>query len=122
MGILDRFFNKRTGIRGEDVACKYLRKKGYRILARNYDLGFAELDIVAEKGGSAVFVEVKTRTTQNGPHPEEAVDARKLRKIEGGAEAFLARNGIADASWRIDIIAVEQTDSGLKVTKHIEGA
>ncbi|MDZ7816429.1 MAG: YraN family protein [Planctomycetota bacterium] len=122
MGILDRFFNKRTGRLGEELACKYLRKKGYRILARNYDLGFCELDIVAEKDGAAVFVEVKTRTTEQGPYAEEAVDARKMRKIEGGAEVFLARNGISDAEWRIDIIAVEETGKGLEVTRHIEGA
>jgi len=71
------------GNKGEDLAAKFLRKQGYRIIRRNYSAPSGEIDIIAEDRGTVVFVEVKTRTDDLFGLPVEAVGYRKrLRMIE----------------------------------------
>jgi putative endonuclease len=81
---------KVIGSLGEDIACRFLRSKGYKILAKNYRKPWGEIDIIAEKGTSVRFVEVKTVSRERlGHEPEELVDARKLRKIARTAELYM---------------------------------
>ena len=81
---LRRVAKKSLGQRGEDAAAKFLKRKGYRILARHVDSRLGELDIIAVDGRTVVFVEVKTRTYDDAGHPAEAIDARKQQPHDAG--------------------------------------
>ena len=94
------------GRRGEVAACRYLRRHGYRILAQRFRTRIGEIDLVAEEGGEIVFVEVKTRRGDRCGTPEEAVDARKRRRLARLAQAFLQQRRLEDRPCRFDVIAV----------------
>ena len=95
-----------TGRLGEKLAARYLRKKGYRILAKNYRTRYGEIDIVARDGGVLCFVEVKTRTSLEFGHGDEFIDRHKMRQIAGVAEAFASKHGLDDMSQRFDCVFV----------------
>ncbi len=103
---------KEIGQIGEDIAVKYLKKRGYKIADRNFQadikgLKFGELDIVAKKDGIIVFVEVKCLKQEVGIAPEERVDFKKRETIGKMAEIWFGRNRIPpDTPWQIDVIAV----------------
>ena len=100
---------KRTiGDKGEDFAVKYLRKKHYKILERNYSGKFGEIDIIVKDGEYIVFVEVKTRSGDEYGAPCEAVDARKREKYFKVAEEYLLRNGKSDSPCRFDVVEIEK--------------
>jgi putative endonuclease len=121
VSILDAF-RKALGRRGEDAAGKFLKSKGMKILDRNFRTDMGEIDIVAMDGDTVVFVEVKTRTNADKWVPEDAVDERKLRKIESSGRIFLKYFKKPYRTWRIDIVAIENSDGELRVTRHIAGA
>jgi putative endonuclease len=68
---------KPLGSKGEDLAVRFLEKKGYRILSRNFRTPVGEIDVIAEDRNTLVFIEVKTRTDDSFGHPFEAVTFRK---------------------------------------------
>lgn len=94
------------GQRGERAAARHLKRLGYRIVARGARSGLGELDLVAVDGRIVVFVEVKTRASQDAGHPSEAVDAAKQRRLTRLALGFLKRRGLLDCAARFDIVAV----------------
>lgn len=102
---------RRTGIHGETYAYWYLRRHGYVFVARNYrvpeDKG--EIDLVGYDGSVLAFVEVKTRsgTEEHPGQPEEAMTSEKRRHLERMAGRFLAERRCRDASWRFDLVAIE---------------
>jgi putative endonuclease len=103
----ERHFPRKTlGQRGEAAAMKYLRRRGYKILARGDRLGHGELDLVALDQRTIVFVEVKTRQSQDAGHPAEAVDGEKQRQLTRLALSFLKRYGLLEHPARFDIIAI----------------
>lgn len=118
--------SKDTGILGEKIGERYLERKGYKILERNYSPRFisgplrGEIDIVAKKEDLIVFVEVKAlrlaSLAQGEPfNPEDKVDFAKQRKIIKTAESWLIRNKISlETKWQIDILAI---NINLKVKK-----
>lgn len=81
--------NKETGKLGEDMAAKFLEAKGYKILDRNYSTKFGELDIIALDNNVLVFVEVKTKTSDQFGSPEEMITPHKLRQIRNTAQSYL---------------------------------
>jgi putative endonuclease len=103
------------GRRGERAAEKYLRRSGYRIVARNFRAAGAEIDIVAMEGETLVFVEVKTRRSRDAGAPEEAVDERKQKQIRRAAEMFAARYRAEDVTMRFDIVAVDASGERLEI-------
>lgn len=105
---LRRLFPKRTlGQRGEAAAARFLQWRGYKIIARSDRLKRRdELDIVAVRGKTIVFVEVKTRSSSDDGHPAEAVDAAKQRRLSRLAVTFLKRHGLLEYPARFDVIAV----------------
>jgi len=108
--------NKKLGRLGEEKACKYLKKQGYKILERNYNNPFGEVDIIAQKGDIIAFVEVKTRLTDKYGAPSEAVNAARKRKYVLAANYYL-REKLDDYIVRFDIIEVFRGD-----INHIESA
>jgi len=94
------------GRRGERAAERYLRRRGYKIVARGARDRLGELDLVAVDRRTVVFVEVKTRRTARAGHPADAVDARKQRKLANLALRFLQRHQLVECSSRFDVVAV----------------
>jgi putative endonuclease len=101
-------WDKALGRQGEDLAHRYLQDKNYRIVARNYRTpnGSAELDIIARQGPTVVFVEVKSRESNEFGLPERNVDRDKRRNIIRGAYDFLRRSGHDPKQVRFDIVSI----------------
>ena len=99
------------GQRGEAVAARFLRKKGYRIVTRSHRSSVGELDLVAvdphdPRGPTLVFVEVKTRSGQSAGFPEEAVGRKKQIKLSQLAVQYRARYQLTETPARFDVVAV----------------
>jgi len=93
------------GKKGEELAASHLLANGYAILARNWWYGKYEIDIVARKGDTVAFVEVKSRSGDLFGTPEEGVSRQKERHIAEAADAFIRRHGL-DVEARFDIVSV----------------
>ncbi len=94
------------GAQGERAAQRHLKRRGYRIVARNFRAAGAEIDLVAMDGETLVFVEVKTRRSDDAGAPEEAVDARKQTRMRRAAEAFAIQYRVGEREMRFDIVAI----------------
>lgn len=103
---MDRIFNKVVGNNGEEIAYKYLKKKHYKILARNYKNPIGEIDIIAKQKDIIVFVEVKTRLSDYFGLPREAVDEHKQEKIRRVALGYLKHSRAMDSLIRFDVIEI----------------
>lgn len=109
-----------TGKLGEDFAVQHLLTKGYRIAARNYCAGRAEIDIIAwENDRLLVFVEVKTRSSELFGGPEGAVTRKKQAATARAAGAYMESIGY-DWAVRFDTIAVVLERGKLRQLRHIE--
>ncbi len=110
---------QRVGGLGEDLACRYLKRKGYKILERNFQKREGEIDILAwdKKAKMLVFVEVKTRTGGDFGEPQEAVNFFKQRKLLRTAYAYLNKKGLEE-DFRIDIVGI--TLDYVKRSAHLE--
>jgi putative endonuclease len=94
------------GKTGEKLAMSYLQARGYTIIVRNYRLRFGEIDIIADDGGTLVFVEVKTRVgTMFGP-PFESVTLHKQRQMSRVALEYIGRYDLTDRQARFDVVGV----------------
>ena len=112
---------KNLGNAGELFAANYLESHGYKILAKNFRVRSAEIDIVAEVDDVIVFVEVKTRSDIKHGLPSEAVNFRKQQKIIEAASVFLQDEKYFDKACRFDVIEVYS--DGIKFSaRHIENA
>lgn len=120
MTILDP--RKLFGQEGESAAEQYLRKKGYRILARNLRSSVGELDLVAEDGQVLVFVEVKARRTDAFGGAIHAVHQRKQEKLIQLAAQYVARHHLKDRSCRFDVVLLQGTNAEASQIEHIENA
>lgn len=93
---------ERKGRRGETLAAWFLRLKGWRILARRQRVGAGEVDLVARRGRTVAFVEVKWRRTAEAL--DTAIDARRLARVARAAEALAARFARPEDDVRIDVL------------------
>lgn len=100
------------GQRGEDEAARLLRRAGYRIVGRNVRLNRCEVDIIARKGDTTVFVEVKTRRRDGGFDPVDSVNETKQRNIRRVAEAYIRKAGRSGEYYRFDVVTVVWPDDG----------
>src|SRR6059058_2428344 len=107
--------------RGENVAAKFLRNLGYKILERNYCTNVGEIDIIARDGKTLVFVEVKTRAYDD-PTPEEQVNNFKMHQITKAAKIFLARYGFPQPPARFDVIAIVWPAGQPPIIRHTPNA
>ncbi|MFZ5844892.1 MAG: YraN family protein [Patescibacteria group bacterium] len=114
-------YKKSLGKIGENLACEYLRKHGYRILERNFQKRYGELDIVALDGKTLVFIEVKTRIGETFGKPEEAVTPWKLKEVIKTAQFYKMLHPELPDSLRIDVIGIElDFDHTLKYFNHLK--
>ena len=99
-------FNLLVGRKGEELAAKYLKKKGFRVLEKNFKNRFGEIDLIVFKKGLLVFVEVKTRVGSVDFNPEWAINFNKVSRVQKMAQVFLAQNKIDYQDLRIDVVCV----------------
>ena len=112
--------NNDLGKEGEALARGFLDDQGYQIIATNWRVGHLEADIIALKDDRVVFVEVKTRTSEEYGEPEGFVDRKKQRAYIRLANAFMLRNGRYEEA-RFDIISVVIGKNGHTI-RHIPSA
>lgn len=110
------------GSASEGRAVAYLKRKGFRILERNYRAPAGEIDIVALDGKTVVFIEVKARRGEGFGGPEAAVDDRKQRRISRAALAYLSAHRALDRLCRFDILSVREAPSRTPRIDHIRNA
>lgn len=98
--------NKIIGQIGENLAAEYLAERGYRVLDRNWSTKWGELDIVAQKEGVMVYVEVKTKVGEGFGTPEDMVNSYKIRQVRQTAEVYRITHNLPEGQARIDVIAI----------------
>jgi putative endonuclease len=112
---------KTLGSEGEDLAIQYLRRKGYRIISRNYKNHIGEIDIIAQDGETVVFIEVKTRANDSFGFPFESVHRRKRQKLRNLALLYLKKAG-EEIPVRFDVLSITCTENGDMEIDHIQDA
>lgn len=115
------------GVLGEELGCRYLRDKGYVIVEKNYcnavGRRIGEIDIVAQRNGELVFVEVKCRVSDatGDTLPEVAITRQKLRKLERIAQCYLRDRRCLEKSYHFDAVAIMYNESTKKaLIRHLE--
>ncbi|MFC1645555.1 YraN family protein [Candidatus Omnitrophota bacterium] len=94
------------GRKGEDAAVDFLKRKGYKIIERNYRNKLGEIDVIAKDSNTLCFIEVKTRTNFKFGYPQEAITNFKQKKINRVALSYLKQYNLLNISARFDIISV----------------
>ena len=95
-----------TGAMGEELASKFLKKQGYKIVEKNFRTSLGEIDIIALDRGTITFVEVKTRKSTTFGYPQEAVSLKKQKKISQVATVYLNQKKLNSEKARFDIVAI----------------
>ncbi len=104
---------KALGFRGEALAVKYLKKRGFKVIERNYHCPVGEIDLIAREGNTLVFVEIKARSSSAFGLPQDAVDRFKQKKIIQAARDYLAKHHLnEEIPARFDVVAIHLTPSG----------
>lgn len=109
------------GKKGEKDACKYLKKKGYKIVECNYRCRFGEIDIIAENNEYFAFIEVKTRNNNSIANPSEFVNLSKQKRLIKTAEMYLMSHDVTKQP-RFDIIEITNISFLNKKIELIENA
>lgn len=109
------------GARGEEAAMRYLKRRGHRILSRNYEDGGGELDLVTRDGDTVVIVEVKARRDDEAGDPREAAGPVKWSRVERTARRYRARHRLEEAPFRFDLVTVVWRGKNAHV-EHVENA
>ena len=108
---------------GEEAAAEFLEEAEYEILKRNFRMKFGEVDIIAEKDGCIIFIEVKTRRSTTFGEPAEYVDYRKQQRIRRAAACY---TDVVNNDVRFDVIEVlyKGNENCITITNinHIENA
>jgi putative endonuclease len=105
---------------GEDIASNFLKKKGFRIIDRNFRKGYGEIDIVATFQNTLVFIEVKTRATNLYGGAIEAIAYHKLQKLIKTCEFYKMTHKNLPEAMRIDAILIDLENGEVKNIQHIE--
>lgn len=99
---------------GEDIACRFLERKGFKVIDRNYLKKWGEIDVIAEKAGTFRFIEVKSVSREiggefsrenSGYNPEELVHPAKLKKLARTVEMYMNERG-GERDYQIDVVTV----------------
>ncbi len=113
----------RFGRDGEKVALRYLKRKGYKIIEKNADVGRGEIDIVALDGDVIVFVEVKSRHSSKDGHPADFVTPAKQRQLTRLALLYLSQHRWSEEPARFDVVVVTwEEDGGKPLVEHFVDA
>jgi putative endonuclease len=103
---------KQAGPAGEAFAAQFLKRKGFRLLERNYRSRWGEIDLICQKGGILVFVEVKTRTSLASGHPLEAITPWKRDRLLRTGQCYLLAHRAQERPYRFDLVAIVWDSTG----------
>ncbi len=115
----------RVGRRGERLAARHLRGKGYRILERNFTTTLGEVDLVAFRDGTVAFVEVRTQTHPALIDPEHTITREKQRRVVRASEQYCTVRGLdrPGLALRYDVVTVLlEADGSVRTLRHLENA
>lgn len=104
------FYKKLLGKTGERLTCKTLKKAGYKVVLKNYVTRYGEADIVAEKDGETVFVEVKTRSGDSYGAPKDAVNYKKQDKYRKIAACYMQATGKENVTFAVAEVSEGKVD------------
>lgn len=114
---------KQLGALGERHAARFLRAKGYRLLEANFTTRYGELDLIARDNDTLVFVEVRTRTSEETMTPLSSVNERKQEHVIRTARAYLRTRRLPECPCRFDVVEVIATPTGrVREVRHYAGA
>jgi putative endonuclease len=115
-----KYYNQKKGKKGEGLAADYLRKKGYKVIERNWGNKWGEVDLIVLKDKVLVFVEVKTKFKDKYGNPEEMVDRRKLEQVQKTAEMYLQKYPKYREGWlRVDVVGIVLEPLKIKHYKNV---
>ena len=97
---------QKIGKKGETIAVRYLKKKGYKIIEQNYRSKAGEIDIIAREKRTLIFVEVKTRSSRSFGSPKWAVTPKKQKAISMAALYYLKITNQTNADARFDVVSI----------------
>lgn len=100
------FYRKKFGKGGEDIASQYFIDNGFTILLRNFRTKFGEIDIIAQKNQKIYFVEVKTRSNTQKGYPYEAINKKKIGRMQRIASYFLITNNYKNSKYTLAAISI----------------
>jgi putative endonuclease len=112
-------YKENKGYQYEEIAKKYLLKNDYKIIEQNFTSKFGEIDIIAQKDGMILFIEVKGRKNTDFGMPRDSVTINKQKKIIASSKYFLLKKNYTDVQCRFDVIEIILDD---KTIEHIEDA
>jgi len=118
--VMNKSENKNTGNLGEDITEKYLEKKGYKILERNYELFLGEIDILAEYKKALIIVEVKTVRGSGFGLAQDLVRYKKQNKLRSLARVLEQEH--PNRTIKIDVVGVDASDPKNPIIEHIKNA
>ncbi len=112
--------NKRaTGKRGEDIACRFLKKDSYKILQKNFRCHQGEIDLIAkDKDGVLCFVEVKARNSEDFGLPEESITYWKRKKLLYIALAYIEVKKLKSKAMRFDVVSINLANNKTTIIKN----
>ena len=114
---------KKLGRWGEKYCLKYLKGKGFRVVALNYRCTHGEIDLImSEPGGGIVFVEVKTRANEDKAKAQDAVRGDKRRRMAKAAKSFCRKYDIRNKPLRFDVVAIVLGEKGAPELRHYDNA
>ena len=105
-------WRQRLGRRGEALVKRHLEASGYSIVESNYRAKRGEIDLIAEKDGGLVFIEVRARQGSGFGSPEESITPSKRAHLVAAAEEYLQSSGAEEVNWRIEVVALELDSRG----------
>ncbi len=113
--------NRASGAWGEELALRFLTRRGYALVERNYRTRYGELDLIVRQGSTLVFVEVKMRRGTGFGDPLEAVTPRKQATIRSLAEQYLLDREPVFDSLRFDVVGIH-VGKGAPRIRHVTDA
>jgi len=112
----------RSGKIGENAAVPYIKRKGYKVIERNFVNKIGEIDLIALDGDTLCFIEVKARDNDQFGSPFESVTLSKQKQIVRVAQSYLLYKNLHDTDVRFDVIAVYLDDDHVTEIESIENA
>jgi putative endonuclease len=109
---------RNSGQRGEKLAAWFLEQRGYQIRERNLRLGRFEIDLVVEKHGTLVFVEVKTRSGTAWERAGASLRAAQRQRLAAAASAYVSREVSRHRGFRFDVISIDEDEHSLVIEHH----
>jgi putative endonuclease len=122
---LRRWFARKPvplGLRGEQLAARWLKQRGHKIVARGQRSKLGELDLITVDGSTLVFVEVRTRSSQSHGGPVETISPDKQRRVTRAALGYLQRYGLLSQPSRFDVVAITWAADASPLVEHYPNA